>query len=176
MHKVLYVVSAAFMGVAILTLGIQTASAAPCTTTLAAGADIQSAINAATAGDVICLSAGTYSPTAKININQSLTLQGPQAGIDPRPIAGTSRVPGDTLTEAIIDGGGLSGIIVITADNVVLDGLEVRGGSGDLIDSDSPFMGTILRYNIVYDSSGDEGMQIRACTDCFIEYNYVFNT
>jgi len=154
-------------------------AAETCTTTLTAGSDIQAAITAATSGDVICLDAGLYSPAAQIEINKSVTLQGPQAGVDPRPTAGTTRTPGDTSTEAIIDGtaSGLSGIIVITADNVVLDGLEVRYGSGDMIDSESsiPTTGTVLKYNIIDNATGDEGIQLRNVTDGVIEYNYLYD-
>ena len=150
-----------------------------CTTTLNPGDDIQTAINNASNGDVICLEPGIYSPQAKININKSITLRGPQAGIDPRPSAGTSRTPGDASTEAIIDGasGSLSGIIVITADSVVLDGLEVRNGSGDLIDSEDsiPTVGTVVRHVIIDHATGDEGMQIRNVANGVIEYNYVFD-
>jgi hypothetical protein len=154
-------------------------TAATCSVTLAAGSDIQTAIDAANAGDVICLNAGIYSPPSQINVNKSVTLQGPQAGVDPRPSAGSTRVPGDATSEAIIDGtaGTLSGIIVIAADNVVLDGLEVRKGSGDLIDSESsiPTGGTIVRYNIIDGATGDEGMQLRAVTNGLVEYNYIFD-
>jgi len=156
------------------------AQAATCTTTIPAGSDIQAAINAASPGDVICLAPGVYSPASKININKSVTLQGPQADVDPRPSAGTVRTPGDTSMEAIIDGSAssLSGIIVITADNVVLNGLEIRGGSGDLVDSEtsSPTSGTVLQYNIIHDSSGDEGVQLRNVAGARIEYNYVYAT
>ena len=115
-----------------------TLASSPCTTTIPAGGDIQAAINASSPGDVICLQPGVYSPPAKIQINKSVTIQGPQVGVDPRPSAGSSRSPGDPSTEAIIDGAAanLSGIIVILADNVILDGLQVRNGSGDLIDSE----------------------------------------
>jgi hypothetical protein len=155
------------------------AAAATCNTTLNPGDDIQAAIDSASSGDVICLNPGIYSPSAKIDIDKSITLQGPQAGIDPRPSVGTSRTPGDSLAEAIIDGsvGGLSGIIVITADNVVIDGVEVRSGSGDLIDSESsiPTVGTVLRYNIIDAATGDEGIQLRYVENGVIEYNHVFN-
>jgi len=173
------------MTVAILLLALPLLAggtrAAPCTTTMSAGGDIQAAIDAANPGDVICLEAGLYTPSAKIHIDKSVTLQGPGAGVDPRPSAATTRVPGDASTEAVIDGSvnGLSGIIVIEADNVVLDGLDITGGSGDMIDSESatPTIGTVLRYNIIHDSAspGDEGIQIRNCTDGVIEFNYIFN-
>jgi hypothetical protein len=159
--------------------GRGTSAAATCSTTLAAGSDIQTAIDTAAPGDVICLQPGIYSPLAKIKIDESITLQGPQAGVDPRPSAGTTRTPGDTSTEAIIDGsdGELSGIIVIQADDVILDGLEVRNGTGDLIDSESsiPTADTVLRYNIIRNASGDEGIQLRNVQNGVIEYNYAFD-
>ena len=81
-------------------------AAGACSTTLAPGDDIQAAINGAAPGDVICLTAGTYTPAAMITVGQSVTLQGPQADVDPRPGAGTSRTPG-SAAEAILDGSSL---------------------------------------------------------------------
>jgi parallel beta-helix repeat protein len=154
------------------------ARAATCTTTLAANDDIQAAINAANPGDVICLSSGTYSPTATIAVNKSVTLQGPQAGVDPRPSECTTRIPGDP-SEAIVDGSeaGLTRIFRITASDVILDGLEVRNGSGDMIDSpnNADISGVALRYNIIRDALGDEGIQLRDCANCVIEFNHIFD-
>ncbi len=149
-----------------------------CDVHLGPGGDIQSAIDAALVGDVICLDPGLYSPVAKIVVDKTLTLRGPQAGVDPRPSAPTVREVGNATSESIIDGGGLSGIFVFEADNVVLEGLEVRNGSGDLIDSEGsiPTSGTIVRYNIIHDSSGDEGIQLRNAAAPSIQYNHVFAT
>jgi len=143
--------------------------------------DIQAVIDDAVPGDTIMFAAGIYYPPSTILINKSLMLLGPQAGIDPRPSADTTRVPGDWVTEAIIDGGDddgvLSRIFRITADDVVIDGLEVRNGTGDMIDSPggSGISDVILRYNIIHHALGDEGVQLRDCTDCFIEFNHVFD-
>ena len=179
MKKKLVIIAVLAVMVAFISFDAGLAQAATCTTTISAGSDIQTAIDSASSGDVICLAAGTYSPLAKININKSVTLQGPQEGVDPRPSAATTRTPGDTSSEAIIDGttGVLDGIIVITADNVILDGLEVKSGLGDLIDSESsiPTVGTILRYNIVHNATGDEGVQLRNVTGALIEYNYFYD-
>ena len=71
------------------------------------GDDIQAAIDGAGSGDTIHFAAGTYFPAAQININKPLTLLGPQSGIDPRPFVGSTRTPGDTSSEAIIDGNGI---------------------------------------------------------------------
>ena len=140
------------------------------------GDDIQAVIDAASSGDIIEFAPGTYIPQSTISIHKSLILLGPQAGIDPRPSAGTIRCPGDEF-EAIIDGGGISRIFSITADDVVIDGLEVMTGSGDMISSPGEFeiSGVILRYNIIHNATGDEGVQMRYCTDCFIEFNHVFD-
>jgi len=178
--KKLRIALAALMLAALLpVLAVAPAGATPpCTTTLSPGDDIQAAIDAASPGDIICLNPGTYSPAATIMVNKSVTLQGPQAGSDPRPSAGTTRTPGDTSTEAIIDGGGaLSTILRITASDVVLNGLEVRNGTADMIDSPSGagISNVALRYNIIRDALGDEGVQLRDCTDCVIEFNHVFD-
>jgi len=140
---------------------------------------ISYAIGQAIAGDTIEVAAGTYTPAATIIVNKSLTVLGPQAGIDPRPNASTTRTPGDS-SEAIVDGGGsLSTIFKIEADDVVLDGLEVTNGTGDLVysSSSSPTKyRTVVRYNIIHKSSGDEGVQLKNATDGLIEYNHVYDT
>ena len=112
-------------------------SAPPCDFQLPAGTDLQGAIDAAVGGDVICLDPGLYTPGAKLVVDKTVTLRGPQSGVDPRPSFSTAREIGNEESEAIIDGGGMSGIFVIEIDNVVLEGLEIRNGSGDLIDSES---------------------------------------
>jgi len=139
------------------------------------GDDIQAAINGATAYDTIHFSAGTYNPSATININKPLTLLGPQAGVDPRPYAGSTRTPGDISSEAIIDGNGINRILYIDADDVIIDGLEVKDGTGDLIRQSNTHTGTIVRNCIVHDAINDEGIQLANCIDGFIEYNYIFD-
>ncbi len=95
---------------------------------------VQAAIDAADPGDTINVAAGTYMVTSTINENKSLTINGPQANVDPRPSYGSARTPGNPGTEAIIDAGGTLGTIIeFTADDCVLNGLEVRNGTGDLI-------------------------------------------
>ncbi|MFZ1400004.1 MAG: right-handed parallel beta-helix repeat-containing protein, partial [Candidatus Promineifilaceae bacterium] len=152
----------------------QPLAVATCTTTLNPGDDIQAAVNSAQPGDVLCLTAGTYTPAATITLGQSVTLQGPQADVDPRPSAGTTRTPG-SAAEAILDGGNtLTTILNITANDVVINGLEVRNALGDMIASptNSNIANLVLQFNILR-NAGDEGAQIRDCADCIIEYNYV---
>jgi parallel beta-helix repeat protein len=137
---------------------------------------IQEAIDAATAGDIINLAAGTYNPTSTIVINKdNLVLQGPQANIDPRPSYGSARVAG-SASEAIIDGGpnNLGMIIEINAENIVINGIEVKSGTGDMIKQNNTHSGTTVKYCIIHDGRGDEGVQLKKCTGGILEYNYVF--
>jgi hypothetical protein len=146
----------------------------PCYTT------IQAAIDASSPSDIIELSAGIHSPAAEVLVHTSVEIRGPQAGQNPLPSQASPRIPGDVSTEAIIDGtaGGLSGIIRITASNVKLDGLEVRNGSGDLINSLAAIAtsGTVIKHCIIHDSSGDEGIQLRNVDGPLVTCNYVYET
>ena len=138
------------------------APAVTCTTTVPTGGDIQAAIDAADLGHVICLAApGTYSPTATIVVDESITL--------------TTADPYAT-TKPVVDGGGSLGeIIKIAADDVTIDGLEVANGTGDLIRQSGSYSGTTIRNCVVHDSSGDEGIQLKSCTDCLVECNLVYD-
>jgi len=141
---------------------------------------IATAIGAAGDEDTVYVRPGTYTPTAMITIDKDgLLLIGPQAGVDPRPSSGTTRTPGDPSTEAMIDGGGSLGtILYVNADDLVIEGLEIRNGTGDLVKAPSSYtqLRPIVRYNIVHDSSGDEGIQLKNVVDALIEYNYVYHT
>ena len=134
---------------------------APCTITVPAGGDIQAAIDAANPGDVICLVlGGTYTPAATIQVNKSITL--------------TSSDP-YSVTKPIIDGSGtLPQIIHIKADDVIIDGLEIRNGTADLVkshetDLDPAVARITIRNCNIHNSTGDEAVQLKYCTDCLIE-------
>ncbi len=139
------------------------------------------AVTNATAGDTIYVAAGLYQITSRINVTKSLTLLGPKNNIDPRPINKTTRVPGDILTEAILDGGDgattITTIMRINASNVEVNGFHFRDGSGDMVDSSGgPFDSVAVRYNILTHATGDEGMQIRNSKNSVSEYNYIKDT
>ncbi len=131
-------------------------------------------------GSTVYVAAGYYPITSSIVCSIPVTLSGPQAGVDPRPSQGSFRAAGDTLSEAVIDGQfGLSTLLTVAADDVIVDGLEFANGTGDLLASSSSApikYRTKVRNCIVHNSSGDEGMQLRNVTDGLVERNLVYNT
>lgn len=145
---------------------------APCYT------DLQSAIDASSPGDLIGVQAGVYALTTTVLVDRSVEIYGPQAGVNPLPSKGTTRVAG-SAGEAVFDGGGTLGVLIrVLADDVVIDGIEVRNGAGDMIESTTgvPTRNTRIRNCIVHDSSGDEGLQLRAVTNAIVECNHVYST
>jgi uncharacterized repeat protein (TIGR01451 family) len=141
---------------------------------------IQAAVTQVSSGGTVIVAPGLYQLSARLDLNKPLTLLGPQADVDPRPSAATTRTPGDITTEAIIDGNGsLVNILRIAADDVTINGFEVRNGTGDLIDSlaTAPIKNrAAVRYNIIHQATGDEGIQLRNVTDGVVEYNHIYNT
>jgi len=145
-------------------------------------ATIQKGINTVAEGGTVNVVAGIYYPTSTIVIDKDgLILQGPQADVDPRPTYSNARTAGSP-SEAAIDGDGtLKNIIRIFADDVVINGLEIRSGTGDLVFSgDLPQARYInrpsVKYNIIHDSSKDEGVQLKGAVEGVYEYNHVFDT
>ena len=148
---------------------------------------IQEGITAVEEGGTVNVAAGIYYPTATIVIDKDgLILQGPQADVDPRPSYSDAREAGSP-SEAVIDGTNLGGdqlknIIRILADDVVINGLEIRSGTGDLIfsgefgDSARNIYRPSVRFNIIHDSIKDEGVQLKGAVYGVYEYNHVFDT
>ena len=139
---------------------------------------IQQAITTASAGDTINVAAGLYTQATAITVNKSLTILGAQAGVDPRPSAGTMRVIG-SASEAIIDGNGLSNAFSIQASDVTIDGFDIKNATTALVDSlgASVFNNAKVRYNIIHNAStagGAKGVRLTAMTDSTVEYNNLF--
>src|SRR5262249_34289893 len=78
---------------------------------------IQAAVDAASAGDTINVSDGTYS---LVTVNKTLTIQGNQFGVD----AQNGRVG---ASETIVNGNSGDAAFLVKASNVVLDGFTVQG-------------------------------------------------
>lgn len=138
-------------------------------------ATIQAAIDAATAGDVIDVCAGTYNEN--VVVNKSLTLKGAQFSNDPRPSIASTRII-DDASESIIISPKNKNVIKIEANDVVIDGFELKqsGGSGsaDAIKASNTQSDIQITNNIVYNST-DEGIQLEAGSDYLVQYNYIKN-
>ncbi|WP_134704978.1 HYR domain-containing protein [Ammoniphilus sp. YIM 78166] len=141
---------------------------------------IQAGINAVDPGGTVHVAPGLYPTPSTITVDKPVTIVGPQANVDPRPNCFTSRTPGDPTTEAIVDGLFTVAVIFrIQANDVTINGLEIRNGTGDLIESlaAAPVKErTRILYNIIHDSSGDEGVQLRNVSNGSISFNHVYNT
>jgi len=146
------------------------------------GMSIQAAIDAASDGDTIYVAAGAHDIASTIVIDKSITLLGAQAGVDPRTAEATGEAALRTAGgegESIISGSGEplpATLIRIAADNVTIDGFEVRNGTGDLIDSTTAIADPAIRNSFVHGSSGDEGIQLRLASNALIENNHVYDT
>jgi len=95
-----------------------------------------------------------------------------QVTIDQRDIT-IRAMPGE---HPIVDGGGTISKVMIIKDteNVTIDGLEIRNGTGDLLRAD--YVTTLVLRNLeCHDSSGDEGAQAKHCTFVTVENSSFYN-
>ncbi|MBS3777981.1 MAG: right-handed parallel beta-helix repeat-containing protein, partial [Candidatus Thermoplasmatota archaeon] len=137
---------------------------------------VQEGIDHVCDGGTVYVYEGTYNPSSMITIDKSVTILGPQAGVDPRPFNTSIRSPSDS-SEAVVDAGGLLGTIVyVAADDVTIDGLEITDGTDDLMYSSSPAIeNTMVTNCIIHGSTGDEGIQLKNCQFGSIHRNYIFD-
>ncbi|MEX0662974.1 MAG: right-handed parallel beta-helix repeat-containing protein [Balneolaceae bacterium] len=115
-----------------------------CTVTLNSGQSISNAISAATAGDTICLDAGTYSGGFTID-KDDITL----IGID-------------SAEKSVITGGGSSLIRIQHSINTRLENLEIQSSANFAINGvgliNTPVEGVVLHNNIISGNNSDEGV------------------
>ena len=93
------------------------------TTVVSPGANLQTVVDAATAGDEIVLADGTYTGSGTsaagsnmLYINKNITIRAQNPG------------------QAVLDGQGARRVIYIASGTVVLDGLNITGGSASVSD------------------------------------------
>jgi uncharacterized repeat protein (TIGR01451 family) len=158
-HATIIVILLPILLVGLSALGV--ALAAGTTHYVSPGQDIQGVIDAASPGDTIQFAPGTYALASTLRISTSLTL----TSADPYAVE-----------KPLLDGGGtLDTIIYVNADSVVIDGLEIANGTADLVLQSGAYSGTVVRNCTVHNSSGDEGIQLKQCTDCIVEFNEVYD-
>jgi parallel beta-helix repeat protein len=110
--------------------------------------NIQDAVTDAAANDIIDVAAGTYNES--ITINTSVSLRGPNVGIN--PITGT-RVPEAILTYA-------GRVILVNVDDVIIDGFKfenVTAGPAVIDVGTEPYVvvdNLIIRYNLFTNNYG----------------------
>ena len=127
---------------------------------------IQAAVNAANSGDTITVAAGTYS--GGINIPVGLTLEGPNADINPN-VTSTSRV-----AEAVIASGDPAFMINATSP-VTVSGFTFDG-TGAPIKSGVAGTAPTLTDNIMENTTGgDGGLFFQDASTLALENNEFFN-
>jgi parallel beta-helix repeat protein len=119
----------------------KTSSNATCSASATTCNTIGSAVSAASSGDVIVVGPGTYNESVSIT-TYNLSIFGAQAGKDAR--AGRYGPAGESVVDATnqSNGPGLGAAFYVDADNVLIDGFTIQGGtlgdnaSGIYVDSE----------------------------------------
>jgi hypothetical protein len=143
---------------------------------------IQAAAFASTSAyRTLTIQAGTYKEA--ISITQTLTLQGPQANVDPTNLSGD--IP-RTGGEAIIDGENIRNGIAIAANNVTINGLTIQNinTTGILIIKGASLDSSYVKYNRIINNNpnqtGSTGILFSRNQNyyfklCQVKYNLVKN-
>ncbi|HJT34020.1 MAG TPA: DUF4214 domain-containing protein [Pirellulales bacterium] len=142
--------------------------------------DIQTAVNAAASGDTIQVAAGLYQLSAPVSVTTPLTILGPQANVDPRPSAGSTRVEGGP-NEAVLDGGGtVADTFVIGANNVTINGFDLRDTLDEVIDTNpaAVYSNAQILDNFVHhavDPAAGKGIRFQGVTNAVVNDNDVYD-
>src|SRR5262249_50745982 len=85
-----------------------------------------------------------------VHVTVPLTINGPNAGLDPRTTCNGSAVRG---AEAIIDGNGTETAIEFDSSGITLDGFTIQNGTADAahsgVDLHNGFDNNVVQYNII---------------------------
>jgi parallel beta-helix repeat protein len=114
---------------------------------------IQEAINAAQQGDHINVTGGIYNEHVVVDRSVSLT--------------------GENRNTTIVDGSGSGTVVLVTADNVTLEGFTVRNGKSGIVVSLS--QNCRIEGNLVEDNSY-QGIFINKAQNCIVSRNHAVGT
>src|SRR6185437_5573079 len=137
-------------------------------------ATIQAAVNAASAGNIITVDAGTYAE--KVTVNKAVTIEGAQVGV-----AGQSpNRTGNPATESVVTGASGSTSFYVTASGVTIDGFTVEDatnannfGFGILIAGG--VSGTHIQNNIIQNNIAGIGLANGSGGQSVIQDNLIRN-
>ncbi len=95
-------------------------------------ATIQDGVSAVETNGEVIVAAGWYTET--VLITKTLSLKGPQFGVDPRPTGTTLRSGGEAILRPPTFQPSENNLITVTADNVIIDGFYLDGNNPTLGD------------------------------------------
>jgi hypothetical protein len=128
--------------------------------------DIQSAVNAATAGDTVHVCAGTYA--GGVDVGKTLNFVGAKANRDARTRSQTH--------ESIITGGGDLGGLFLHADGIVVNGFTIRDElSGPGIYTSPSFSGYRLVNDVVTGNVFGIYLNTGAGTQSLVQHDLITN-
>lgn len=137
---------------------------------------IQAAVNAAAAGAVITVDAGTYSE--KVTVNKLLTIRGAKAGVDARTRATTN----ESILNGVLANSARTCSFYITANDVTIDGFNVQGETDKSVSMGAGIViapnvaGTHILNNIVQNNVAGLFLASASSTDAaLIQYNLFQN-
>jgi len=114
---------------------------------------IQEAINAAKEGDFIIVKGGTYREHVTVNKSVSIT--------------------GEDGSTVVVDGNGIGTVILVAANNVIIEGLTVRNGRSGIVVLTS--QNCTIKDNLVEDN-GNQGIFVNKSQNCTLSRNHAAGT
>ncbi len=140
---------------------------------------IQAAVNAASPGAVINVTAGTYNE--EVTVNKSLTIEGAKAGVDAWS-SSRSNAAAESIVDGVSGSGGESMAFYITASNVTIDGFTVQGETNESVSDGAGIVmapniaGTHILNNIIQNNVTGVYLSNDSSTDpAIFEHNF-FNS